>query len=67
MEADLMEFFIFVGAVLLAIAIAAWRDRHSITCATESAMIAELKRRAFERKLKDEANSEVEARLRGSK
>lgn len=58
-----MEFMFLVGAIAAVILIGGWRKSTVIASAPDSDLIRELKRRAYERKMKKEAASEVEAMI----
>jgi hypothetical protein len=55
-----MEFLVFVGMVIGAIMIMTWRKASVIQGASDKELMDELKRRAYARKMKAEADAEVE-------
>lgn len=61
-----MEFLIFIVAVLVSFIVVGWRREHVIESASDDTLIQELKRRAYRRKLKTEADAEVEAAVHGA-
>lgn len=61
-----MEYLIFPAFIIVLMVyllITGWHERDVLRRTSEDQLIAELKRRAFERKLKAEADSEVEAKI----
>lgn len=60
-----MEFLIFIVAVLVSLIVVGWRRDRVIESAADDTLIQELKRRAYRRKLKVEADAEVEAAVHG--
>lgn len=57
-------FWIAVAAVVVAFVAVGWRKERVIQTISEVDLIGELKRRAYQRKMADEANNEVDEIVR---
>lgn len=60
----MIEFFLMLGAIVIFLVIAGWRKGWVISSVDDSVLIEELKRRAYERKMKDQTDTEVNAMVK---